>query len=110
MDQDSFPCSSTAKRVIVQSAWGSSDEDLIDALNTALSDGDGFVTFIFYGKTLDDNAMVRIDFGDGEAGPTLTLKLAGGGDWGPTVTYDFDGADSGEWGSIQVSETEGGGQ
>jgi len=79
MDQDSSPGTSTAKRVVVQSAGGSSDEDLIDALNTAFSDGDGFVTFIFYGKTLDDNAMVGIDFGDGEAGPTLTLKLAGGG-------------------------------
>jgi hypothetical protein len=108
MDQDSSPGTSTAKRVVVQSAGGSSDEDLIDALNTALSDGDGFVTFIFYGKTLDDNAMVGIDFGDGEAGPTLTLKLAGGGDGGPTVTYDFDGADSGTWESIQVSQTEGG--
>ena len=82
MDQDSSPGTSTAKRVVVQSAGGSSDEDLIDALNTALSDGDGLVTFVFYGKTLDDNAMVGIDFGDGEAGPTLTLKTGRWRGWG----------------------------
>lgn len=108
MDLESLPGQSTAKRAIVQSSDGSSDEDLVAALNSTLSEGDGFASFIFYGKTLDDNSMVGIDFGDGEAGPTLTLKLAGGGDAGKTVVYDFDGTDAADWEAVSESTTEGG--
>ncbi|MBT4276814.1 MAG: hypothetical protein HOD39_17915 [Verrucomicrobia bacterium] len=108
MDLEFAPGQSTAKRAIVRSAGSSSDEDLVDALNMALSEGDGFASFGFYGKTLDDNAIVGIDFGDGEAGPTLTLKLAGGGDAGKTVIYDFDGGDAAGWEAVLESATEGG--
>ena len=108
MDFESAPGVSTAKRAVIQSAAGDSDQELVDALNLALNEGDGFVTFVFYGKTLDDNAVVGIDFADGEAGPTLTLQLADQGDAGKTAHFDFDGEDADSWQSTFSSSLEGG--
>ena len=98
----------TGSRAIFESQLPSADSELVAALNAALSDGDGYVTFVLYGETLDDNNMVGIDYGDGEPGPTLTLQIESGATSGETVVFDFDGNDSAAWTSAQSSAKENG--
>ena len=95
-------------RAIFVSQAPSTDAQLVAALNADLSDGDGYVTFVLYGETLDDNNMVGIDYGDGEPGPTLTLQIESEANIGKTVVFDFDGNDPASWTSVQSSKKENG--
>lgn len=95
-------------RAIAESVTPSTDSDLVAALNHALSNGDGFVTFALYGETLDDDSIVGIDWTDGEPGPTLTLQVSRSATGGETLIFDFDGNDPAPWTAVQISNAENG--
>lgn len=84
------------------------DKDFIDAINEDLENGDGIITLAIHGDFLYDNYMIGINYGDGEAGPTLTVKLSDDSALGAKTVYNFDGDDLDNWVDVKKSTTENG--
>ncbi|MCD8534725.1 MAG: hypothetical protein LR011_08040, partial [Verrucomicrobia bacterium] len=77
-------------------------EDLVEALNAAVSTGDGFVTLAIYGDFPYDNLMTGINYPE-EAGPTLTLTLGDDSALGFRSVYNFDNGDLDGWEQVMTS-------
>ena len=106
MDNEDAPGTATAGSTIAMvSEAPYTDQNLVDKLNESLVSGDGQVTLIIYGDTADDNYIVDIDYGDGEAGPTLNITLADDSNPGLTTEYDFDDLTLQGWTQVMLSNT-----